>query len=454
MSKTQLSYQCDECGGPSLKWQGQCPACGAWNTLRLAQQVSPARVAYAGEAHSRRLSEVDETSHARQVTGISEFDRVLGGGLVPGSVVLIGGDPGIGKSTLLLQAAGAQANRSRILYVTGEESPEQVALRARRLTVDPEGISVLAETCVERLIDVARAEAADCLIIDSIQTLYSQAFPAAPGSVNQLRECTAQFVRLAKTSGVTVLLVGHVTKDGHIAGPRVLEHMVDTVLYFESESGSRFRILRAVKNRFGAANEIGIFVMSDTGMREVRNPSAIFLSRHPDPIPGSVVTVSNEGTRPLLIEVQALADQSGSGPSRRLAVGLDQNRLSMLLATLNRHVGVSVHDQDVFVNVVGGVKITETAVDLATLAAVVSSLTNRAVDRNTVVFGEVGLAGEIRPVVYGEERLAEAAKRGFSRAVLPRGNLPKRAIDGLELVGVDYLRAAIEALGLLPASSD
>lgn len=406
------------------------------------------RAGYAGEFKGRSLAEVKQAEEERVTTGIAEFDRVLGGGLVTGSVVLIGGDPGIGKSTLLLQAAGGQAAERRVLYVTGEESLQQIAMRARRLGVPLEQLQALAETCVEHLVAALTTEPVACVVVDSIQTMFSIDVSSAPGSVTQLRESAAQLVRFAKTTGTTVLLVGHVTKDGNIAGPRVLEHMVDAVLYFESESDSRFRILRAIKNRFGAANELGIFAMTETGMREVKNPSAIFLSRHPEPVAGSVVTVSREGSRPLLIEVQALADQSGSGSARRLALGLDQNRLSMLLATLNRHAGVSAYDHDVFVNVVGGVRITETSADLAALAATVSSLKDRPVAQSTVVFGEVGLAGEIRPVSFGEERLREAVKRGFDRAVVPRANLPKKPIAGMQLTGVDYLRGALEALGL------
>jgi len=409
---------------------------------------APKRGGYAGEVQGSKLSDVQDNEAVRANTGISEFDRVLGGGLVSGSVVLIGGDPGIGKSTLLLQAAGARSLTDEVMYVTGEESLQQIALRARRLEVNPDGLTVLAETCVERIASAAAESSASCLIVDSIQTIFSEDLPSAPGSVAQLRECAAQLVRLAKTTGLTVILVGHVTKDGNIAGPRVLEHMVDVVLYFESESGSRFRILRAVKNRFGAANELGVFAMADNGMREVKNPSAIFLSQHPDAIPGSVVTAAFEGSRPLLIEVQALADQSGTGQSRRLAVGMDQNRLAMMLATLSRHGGIVAYDQDVFINVVGGVKINETSADLATVAAIVSSIRNQPVPRTTLVFGEVGLAGEIRPVSFGEERLQEAAKRGFTHAVVPRGNLPKKPIKGMTLTGVDYLRGAIEALEL------
>lgn len=447
MSRATVSYVCGECGGHTLKWQGQCPSCGAWNSL-IAGAVPAKRSGYAGEVKGLKLAEIEHAEVERVSTGISEFDRVLGGGLVIGSVVLIGGDPGIGKSTLLLQAAGGQAAERPVLYVTGEESLQQIAMRARRLKVETSSLNVLAETCVEHLVQAVMKEPVSCIVVDSIQTMYSEEVASAPGSVTQLREAASQLVRLAKTTGTTVLLIGHVTKDGSIAGPRVLEHMVDAVLYFESEADSRFRILRAIKNRFGAANELGIFAMTETGMREVKNPSAIFLSRHPDPVAGSVVTVSREGSRPLLIEVQALVDQSGSGSSRRLALGLDQNRISMLLATLHRHAGVSAYDHDVFLNVVGGVRLSETSADLAALVAVASSLRDRPVANKTVVFGEVGLAGEIRPVSYGEERLREAVKRGFDAAIVPRANLPKHPIKGIRLVGVDYLRGALEALEL------
>lgn len=448
MSRATVSYTCSDCGSSTLKWQGQCPACGAWNTLGAAAVTKARRAGYAGEIKGLRIADVEQSEFTRFTTGITEFDRVLGGGLVKGSVVLIGGDPGIGKSTLLLQAAGGQPADRAVLYVTGEESLQQIAMRAKRLELEIRNLSVLAETCVEHLVEFITGSPVACVIIDSIQTMYSEAVASVPGSVTQLRESAAQLVRLAKTTGTTVLLVGHVTKDGQIAGPRVLEHMVDAVLYFESETDSRFRILRAVKNRFGAANELGIFAMTEAGMREVKNPSAIFLSQHTHPVAGSVVTVSREGSRPLLIEVQALADQSGSGNPRRLALGLDQNRLSMLLATLNRHAGVSAYEHDVFVNVVGGVRITETSADLAALIATVSSLRDRPVSPTTLVFGEVGLAGEIRPVAYGEERLQEALKRGFDRAIIPRANMPKKPLRGMELIGVDRLRGALEALQL------
>ncbi len=363
--------------------------------------------------------------------------------------MLLGGDPGIGKSTLLLQVCG-KIGRSDggILYVTGEESLAQIAMRANRLGIDTDRIHALAETSLERVLAAADGERPSCLVVDSIQTLSCEALPAAPGAVSQLRECAAQLVRFAKQTGVSVFLVGHVTKDGQIAGPRVLEHMVDVVLYFESEAGSRYRLLRAVKNRFGAANELGIFAMTESGIRPVPNPSAIFLSRHPSPVPGSAVTSIFQGSRPLLVEVQALADLSG-GSARRVAVGLDQNRLALLLAILHRHTGISIHDSDVFVNVVGGVRITETAADLATVVAVASSLKDVAVPPDTLVLGELGLSGEIRPVAYGAERVAEAASRSFKRVILPRANMPRRSQGSVELIGVDYLPAAMEALSLV-----
>ena len=374
-----------------------------------------------------------------------ELDRALGGGIVAGSVTLLGGDPGIGKSTLLLQACVAISADATMLYVSGEESPQQIALRARRLGLDPQGITVLAATDIDDIVALAEQERPAGLIIDSVQTIYSTDMPSAPGSVNQLRECTARLVRLAKVTGIPVILVGHVTKEGNIAGPRVLEHMVDTVLYFENEAGNRYRVVRAVKNRFGAANELGIFVMTETGMREVRNPSAIFLTPRDEPVIGSVVTAIYQGSRPLLVEVQVLTDQSGGGPPRRVAVGLDQNRLALLLAALHRYGGVRAHDEDVFLNVVGGVKISETSADLATLVATTSSLNNVPVPRTVVIFGEVGLTGEIRPVPFGEERLREAAKLGFVSAIAPAANVPKKPIAGLAVVGVTTLGEALAA---------
>jgi DNA repair protein RadA/Sms len=440
MSKTKISYRCSECGASSPKWQGQCPGCEAWNTL---QRTTNPTGGYSGEVQGRQLADVGEGALVRGSTGLAELDRVLGGGLVPGAVVLIGGDPGIGKSTLLLQASVESAGR-RTLYVSGEESLEQIALRANRLGINPQGISVLSETRVEDIVGLAEAQCPACLVVDSVQTVYTESLPSAPGSVNQLRECTAQLVRLAKRSGIAVLLIGHVTKTGSIAGPRVLEHMVDAVLYFESEAGSRYRILRAVKNRFGAANELGVFVMTEAGMREVRNPSAIFLSQYPQPVAGSVITAVHQGSRPLLVEIQALTDRSGgAGSARRLAVGLDQNRLALLLAALHRHGGVATYDEDVFLNVVGGVKITETAADLAALLATVSSLQVEPVPATTLVFGEVGLAGAIRPVAWGEERIREAAKLGFRHAIAPRANVPRAPVDNFQCHGVDTLAEAL-----------
>ncbi len=455
MGKVQRSYVCGECGAATIKWQGQCPTCGEWNALRDAPaqvQVDPARRGRAGRSGggvARNLAEVGQEVVERHTTGIGELDRVLGGGLVAGSVTLIGGDPGIGKSTLLLQACVRQGGGT-MLYVSGEESLQQIALRARRLGIDPSGIMVYAATDIADIIALAEKENPTCVIVDSVQTVYTDAIPSAPGSVNQLRECTAHLVRMAKSKGIAVILVGHVTKDGQIAGPRVLEHMVDTVLYFENEAGSRYRILRTVKNRFGAANELGIFIMTATGMREVRNPSAIFLSQQDEPIVGSVVTAIHQGSRPLLVEVQVLTDRSGGGPPRRVTVGLDQNRLALLLAALHRYGGIRAHDDDVFLNVVGGVKIAETSADLAVLVATVSSMTDLRIPRSIVIFGEVGLAGEIRPVPHGQERLREAAKLGMTHAIAPAANLPKQPIPGFTVWGVKSLQevlARIRELG-------
>jgi DNA repair protein RadA/Sms len=379
-------------------------------------------------------------------TGFGEFDRVLGGGLVPGSVTLIGGEPGIGKSTLLLQCAAALAKAQPVLYATGEESVRQVAERARRLAVDAGSLTLVAETALERILAYAAEAGARILVIDSIQTMSVADVDAAPGAVTQLRESTAALVRHAKSTGTSVLLIGHVTREGVIAGPRVLEHMVDTVLYFESDSGSRFRVIRAVKNRFGAVNEIGVFAMEERGLREVRNPSAIFLSRGKDAVPGSAVTVAREGTRQMLIEVQGLVDASALANPRRVAVGFESNRVALLLAVLHRHAGIALHAEDVFVNVVGGVRLAETAADLAVVAALLSSLNGKALARDLVVFGEIGLTGEIRPVPYGEERLREAAKHGFRRAVVPSANAPRQPPEGMSVAAVAKLAEAIDAL--------
>jgi DNA repair protein RadA/Sms len=450
MAKSKEVYICQNCGTSSPKWQGQCTGCGEWNTLaaevlhanttakRHAKGAPrPALTSLAAEAH---------TESPRLTTGSTELDRVLGGGLVPGSVTLIGGDPGIGKSTLMLQAAAALNALGPVLYATGEESLKQVALRARRLGLEAATARLIAETGVQDIVAAASALPALALIVDSIQTMRSDTVDAAPGAVSQLRECTAELVRFAKQSGTAVLLVGHVTKEGQIAGPRVLEHMVDTVLYFESDTGSRYRVLRSVKNRFGAANEIGVFAMVEQGLREVTNPSAIFLSHHAEPVPGSVITVMSEGTRSLLLEVQVLADMSlGSNP-RRVAVGIDGNRLTMLLAVAHRHGGLMLAGQDIFANVVGGVRLAETAGDLAIVMAARSSLLDKPVSSSLVAFGELGLAGEIRPVPYGEERLREAAKHGFKQAVVPEANVPKRPPEGMTVRGVTRLTQVLDGL--------
>jgi DNA repair protein RadA/Sms len=456
MAKAKTAYVCGECGAEHNKWQGQCAECGVWNTLTefvvqpatKSAAVNP-RSGYAGVVDTPKVTQlatVAAEAEQRSATGIAELDRVLGGGLVAGSVVLIGGDPGIGKSTLLLQMLGAIGQRVRGLYVTGEESLAQVASRGQRLGIPLDGLEALAETSIERILAEAASGRPDVLIIDSIQTIWTETLTAAPGSVSQVRESAARLVRHAKESGTSVFLVGHVTKEGGIAGPRVLEHMVDAVLYFEGESGSRFRILRAFKNRFGAVNELGVFAMGDKGLREVPNPSAIFLSAHAQPTAGSAVMVTREGTRPLLVEVQALVDQSSLGNPRRVALGLEQNRLAMLLAVLHRHGGAAVYDQDVFVNVVGGIRVQETAADLPVLLAVLSSFRDRPLPDKTVAFGEVGLSGEIRPVPNGEERLKEAATHGFLRAIVPKANAPKKArIGEMEIIAVERLADAISA---------
>jgi len=445
MAKPKTLFVCNECGGSSPKWVGQCPDCGRWNTLEESlESARPRAVGWAGEA-PRLVSEVEGESEARWPTGIGELDRVLGGGLVPGSVTLIGGDPGIGKSTLLLQAAVRLAGAMPTLYVTGEESLRQVGMRARRIGMEEGALKLLAETNIERILAQADTVRPRVLVVDSIQTMHTDALQSAPGAVAQLRESSARLVRYAKQGGPAVFLVGHVTKDGAIAGPRVLEHMVDAVLYFESDVGSRFRIIRAVKNRFGAANEIGVFAMTGQGLREVLNPSSIFLSGHDEAVSGSAIMVAREGSRPLLVEVQALVDESHSGNPRRVSVGLDSNRLALLLAVMHRHAGIAMYDQDVFVNVVGGVRIVETAADLPMLLAALGSLRDRPLERGLVSFGEVGLAGEIRPVPYGEERLREAAKHGFRRAVVPAANAPRTRLEGLEVIPVKRLGQAIEA---------
>jgi DNA repair protein RadA/Sms len=489
MSKSKSTYSCSQCGGQTLKWQGQCPHCHEWNTLveviseKIRSRFTP--VPETGEVQN--LGEVDAGEEQRYSTCIAEFDRVLGGGLVHGSVVLLGGDPGIGKSTLLLQALCHMSNGSNgpngstrsqgasrsgsaapsgpgragmtypggtfgtpgvlgVLYVSGEESARQVALRAQRLALDARAVHLLAEIRLERIQAVLLERKPAVVVIDSIQTVYSDALQSAPGSVAQVRECAAQLTRLAKASGIAIVLVGHVTKEGALAGPRVQEHMVDTVLYFEGDTHSSFRLVRAVKNRFGAVNELGVFAMGEKGLREVSNPSALFLSHHGGQVAGSCIMVTQEGTRPLLVEIQALVDEAHAPNARRLSVGLEQNRLAMLLAVLHRHAGIACFDQDVFVNAVGGVKVTEPGADLAVLLAIVSSLRNKPLPEKMVVFGEVGLAGEVRPVQRGQERLKEAAKLGFVQAIVPRANKPKQPLPGLEVIAVERVDDAVAGI--------
>ncbi len=452
MATAKTLYTCRECGGNSPKWLGQCPHCKVWNTLEetTAEPAAGAKVnryqSFGKAQPVATLSEIDAAEIERTPTGQEELDRVLGGGIVEGAVVLIGGDPGIGKSTLLLQALDNLSARMPVLYVTGEESGAQVALRSRRLGLTGARVRVLAEIHLEKIVSAIEAENPAFVVIDSIQTVWSDQLNSAPGSVAQVRECAAQLTRLAKTRGCAMVLVGHVTKEGALAGPRVLEHIVDTVLYFEGDTHSSFRLVRAIKNRFGAVNEIGVFAMTERGLKGVSNPSAIFLSTHTsEPVPGTCVLVTLEGTRPLLVEVQALVDSGGPSP-RRLSVGLDRDRLAMLLAVLHRHAGVSCTDQDVFVNAVGGVRINEPAADLAVLLAIQGSLRGKALPRGFVAFGEVGLAGEVRPAPRGQERLKEAAKLGFSVAVVPKANAPKKAIEGLTVHPVDRIEQAIEAV--------
>jgi DNA repair protein RadA/Sms len=446
MAKTKTIYACTECGGQALKWQGQCPHCQAWNTLEeTLSEGAPSSNRFALIADGsklQRLSEVEATEESRLATGVAEFDRVLGGGLVPGGVVLIGGDPGIGKSTLLLQALGDMGATRKVLYVSGEESPQQIALRSLRLGVDARHVHVIAEINLEKIQAAIQSEKPAVAVIDSIQTLYSGQLQSAPGSVAQVRECAAQLTRVAKAGGTSVVFVGHVTKEGALAGPRVLEHMVDTVLYFEGDTHSSFRLIRAFKNRYGAVNELGVFAMTEKGLKGVTNPSALFLSQHGTEVAGSCVMVTQEGTRPLLVEIQALVDEAHAPNPRRLTVGLEQNRLALLLAVLHRHAGIACFDQDVFVNAVGGVRITEPAADLAVLMAIVSSLKDKPLPPKLVVFGEVGLAGEVRPVQRGQERLREAAKLGFTHALIPKANKPRQAIPGMEVMAVERVEEA------------
>jgi len=448
MAKPKARYQCTECGGVSAKWGGQCGECGAWNTL--VESAAPPDTAsrgrfggFAPTAEARPLNQVDVCEAGRLSSGSAEFDRVLGGGLVRGSTVLLGGDPGIGKSTLLLQYLSAMSRDLPVLYVSAEESAEQLALRARRLQLDGARLKVMAENRLESVLETAHRETPAVLVADSIQTLYSEAAPQAPGSVSQVRECAARLVRHAKQSGCTVIVVGHVTKEGALAGPRILEHMVDSVLYFEGDSASAFRLIRAFKNRFGAVNEIGVFAMTDHGLVDVANPSAMFVNKRGATRPGSVVLATQEGSRPLLVEVQALVDDSALSNPRRLCVGLEHNRLAMLLAVAHRHAGVCLNGYDVFANVAGGVRVTETGADLALLIAILSSVKDRPAGGDLVVFGEVGLSGELRPVQRGLERIREAHKLGFKRALLPRANLPRQAPRGMELIAVRKIEDAL-----------
>ncbi|MCQ9329795.1 DNA repair protein RadA [Pelistega suis] len=451
MAKAKTGYVCQECGGTSTKWQGKCPHCHSWNTMVefVEKPVSTSSNRFAHLAESapvKVLAEVVATETPRITTGLSELDRVLGGGLVPGGVVLIGGDPGIGKSTLLIQALSYLSTQHNVLYVTGEESAEQVALRAQRLELNTQNVKLLAEIQLESIQQALQQEQPKIAVIDSIQTLFSGELTAAPGSVSQVRECAAQLTRMAKQNGIAIVMIGHVTKDGTLAGPRVLEHIVDTVLYFEGESDSTHRLIRAFKNRFGAVNELGVFAMTDKGLKGISNPSAIFLSQHNEEVAGSCVMATQEGTRPLLVEIQALVDNAHVPNPRRLSLGVDGSRLAMLLAVLNRHVGIATFDQDVFVNAVGGVRITETAADLPVLLSILSSLRDKPLPKGLLAFGEVGLAGEIRPASRGQERLKEAAKLGFKIAMIPKHNMPKQKIAGLTIWPVSRLEDVIDYL--------
>lgn len=450
--KTKIIYTCHHCDAQYSKWQGQCMECQKWNTISeevalanpKTQNQNPRTAGFAGVlSEITAIRDVKIESQARIKTGLEEFDLILGGGLVSDSAVLIGGDPGVGKSTILLQILSHLSQAHRPLYITGEESLQQLALRAKRLGLPLDHLSLLAETNVEKILMNAENFQPKIMVIDSIQTMYTDLLPAAPGGVGQVRESAAKLVMYAKQKGIALFIVGHVTKDGTIAGPRVLEHMVDAVLYFEGQSDSRFRLIRAVKNRFGAVNEVGIFAMTESGLKQVSNPSAIFLSGHQKAVPGSVITVTWEGSRPLLVEVQALVDESHLANPRRVTVGLDHNRLSMLLAVMHRHTGIATYDQDVFVNVVGGLRVMETGADLAQVLSVMSSLKNKCLSPELIVFGEVGLSGEIRPVPSGQERLKEAAKHGFKKAIVPKGNAPKSSLSGMEIIAVEHLQAVM-----------
>lgn len=459
MAKRKTAYVCNDCGSDYSNWQGQCKDCGAWNTLteislsataskKAGGRGGPQFQSYdgAGSTRLQTLDEIDLDLLPRLATGTGEFDRVLGGGLVHGSAILIGGNPGAGKSTLLLQTLCQLAQQHSALYVTGEESLQQVAMRAQRLGLPTDKLKLLSETSIENICAQAQELKPKILVVDSIQVVHSDDVSSAPGSVSQVRECAAYLIRYAKQTGTILFLVGHVTKDGSLAGPKVLEHMIDCSILLEGSEDSRFRTLRGQKNRFGAVNELGVFAMTERGLKEVKNPSAIFLSRDSEPASGSVVMVVWEGTRPLLVEIQSLVDDSQLGNPRRVAVGLEQNRLAMLLAVLHRHGGLQVGDQDVFVNVVGGVKVLETSADLALLLAIVSSFRDQPLPQDLVVFGEVGLAGEIRPVPSGQERIYEAAKHGFKRAIVPRANVPKSGVEGMEVIGVGKLMEALDAI--------
>ena len=451
MAKTKTSFYCTACGSELSKWAGQCPDCKAWNTVEEFRQAAirgaSRKSGYTGTTNQQvtKLAEVSDQKIARIGIGINELDRVLGGGIVPGSVVLIGGDPGIGKSTLLLQVLAGLMGQLKCLYVSGEESLQQINMRAKRLGLDVGALRCLTETSVEQILNVAQKETPGLIVVDSIQTLHSEQVDSAPGSVSQVRESAAGLVRYAKQMNCAMVLIGHVTKDGALAGPRILEHMVDAVLYFQSDEGSRYRVIRAFKNRFGAVNELGVFAMTGLGLKEVSNPSAIFLSGHSETAAGSAITVIREGTRPMLLELQALVDESHLANPRRVTIGLDHSRLAMLLAVLHRHGGISLGDQDVFANVVGGMRITETGSDLPLLMAILSSFRDRVLPKKTVIFGEMGLSGEVRPVYNGEERLKEAASLGFKRAIIPRANKPRHAIDGMTIDMVSNLDEAIAA---------
>lgn len=449
MAKVKTQYTCNACGSISAKWSGKCLSCGAWNTLIETEPVtasgnrfSAKRAGITQTSPVLSLSEIDAVDVPRIISGIGEFDRVLGGGLVPGGVVLIGGDPGIGKSTLLLQALVNLASTQQVLYVSGEESGPQVALRAKRLGLQAQNLQMQAEIQLEKILDTLDTLKPQIAVIDSIQTIYSDALTSAPGSVAQVRECAAQLTRYAKVSGTTIIMVGHVTKEGALAGPRVLEHIVDTVLYFEGDTHSSFRLIRAFKNRFGAVNELGVFAMTDKGLKGVSNPSALFLTQHDQQIAGSCVMATLEGMRPLLVEIQALVDASPTPNARRLSVGLEQNRLAMLLAVMHRHANIAAYDQDVFINAVGGVKISEPAADLAVLLAIYSSLRNKPLPKGLVVFGEIGLAGEIRPAPRGQDRLKEAVKLGFTTALIPKSNMTRQGVKGLNIIGVERIEEA------------